>query len=41
MKNMTIMQRSFGSEYDLAIIGGGPGGYYAAIFAAQQNKKVV
>ncbi|WP_341751781.1 MULTISPECIES: dihydrolipoyl dehydrogenase [unclassified Candidatus Tisiphia] len=28
-------------NYDLAIIGGGPGGYVAAIRAAQLNKKVV
>jgi dihydrolipoamide dehydrogenase len=29
------------AEYDLAIIGGGPGGYVAAIRAAQLGKKVV
>ena len=28
-------------NYDLVIIGGGPGGYVAAIRAAQLNKKVV
>ena len=28
-------------NYDIAIIGGGPGGYVAAIRAAQLNKKVV
>lgn len=27
--------------YDIAVIGGGPGGYTAAIFAAKKNKKVV
>src|SRR5439155_11274347 len=29
------------AEYDIAIIGGGPGGYVAAIRAAQLGKKVV
>lgn len=28
-------------NYDITIIGGGPGGYVAAIRAAQLNKKVV
>lgn len=28
-------------EFDLGIIGGGPGGYTAALFAAKQGKKVV
>ena len=27
-------------KYDIVIIGGGPGGYVAAIRAAQLNKKV-
>ena len=28
-------------QYDVAVIGGGPGGYVAAIRAAQLKKKVV
>ncbi len=29
------------TEYDLAVIGGGPGGYHAAILAAQQGMRVL
>ena len=38
-----ISRRLFSSvkEYDLAIIGGGPGGYVAAIKAAQRGLKTV
>ena len=32
---------SSGAEYDVAIIGGGPGGYVAAIKAAQLGLKTV
>lgn len=32
---------SSGTEYDVAIIGGGPGGYVAAIKAAQLGLKTV
>merc|ERR1719356_2411649 len=32
---------SAGSEYDLCVIGGGPGGYVAAIKAAQMGLKTV
>ena len=35
------LKRFFSSEYDLAIVGGGPGGYVAAIKGAQQGLKTV
>lgn len=42
---MSIIQtnasRAFGGEYDVAIIGGGPGGYVAAIKAGQKGLKTV
>lgn len=36
-----FLKRSFSYNYDLAIIGGGPGGYVAAIKAAQLGQKTV
>lgn len=39
---MSVLRRCFAAkEYDLAIIGGGPGGYVAAIKAAQKGLKTV
>lgn len=35
------MQFSAGQQYDVAVIGGGPGGYVAAIKAAQKGLKTV
>eukprot|EP00331_Platyophrya_macrostoma_P002010 CAMPEP_0176425142 /NCGR_PEP_ID=MMETSP0127-20121128/11230_1 /TAXON_ID=938130 /ORGANISM="Platyophrya macrostoma, Strain WH" /LENGTH=487 /DNA_ID=CAMNT_0017806281 /DNA_START=37 /DNA_END=1500 /DNA_ORIENTATION=- len=40
-KSLTQFNRSFFSTYDVAVIGGGPGGYVAAIKAAQLGLKTV
>ena len=36
-----FISNKFGSEYDLAIIGGGPGGYVGAIKAGQKGLKTI
>ena len=39
---MSLLRRGFAAkEYDLAVIGGGPGGYVAAIKAGQRGLKTV
>jgi len=39
---IAVMKRSFAAkEYDLAVIGGGPGGYVAAIKGGQNGLKTV
>ena len=38
---VVVRYMSTGGEYDVAVIGGGPGGYVAAIKAAQLGLKTV
>lgn len=38
---MEYMHRTVTSDYDVAVIGGGPGGIPAAIAAARRGKKVI
>jgi dihydrolipoamide dehydrogenase len=41
MGDLSMRAFSASNEYDLAVIGGGPGGYVAAIKAAQKGLKTV
>jgi dihydrolipoamide dehydrogenase len=40
MREMIMTEKNFAKEYDMIIIGGGPGGYVAAIRASQLGMKV-